>query len=225
MKPAVVFLILLSICCVALFICFLLWIKLWMRAVLAGAPIPLVHLLAMRLRKINVADIVDAYIVARKTGVDIGVADLEMHLLAGGNAPQTVAGLAAAAEAAIPLSFNDACAIDLAGRDVVEEVRGRISGTGYRGPAIGDSHLFVVGVPATRSGVRCERRRVVRGAPLPGRSAKGAGRRQQFRPPLVCRPGHSAAADPGHPVECGTPCPPNGAMAPGGGSRCRNAIP
>ena len=123
MKPGAILVVVFFVCLAAFLVYWLLLIKLWMRAVLAGAPIPLQRLLGMRLRKAPAADIVDAYIAAHKTGVTVSVDELETHALAGGSAPQLVAGMAIAAQAGISLSYRDACAIDLAGRDVVEEAR------------------------------------------------------------------------------------------------------
>ena len=100
------------------------FLNLWVRALLAGARVPLVHLLGMQLRGTKPRVIVDAYLAARKGGVDVSVDELETHALARGNVSRLVAALSAAAGAGIPLSFRDAAAIDLAGRDVVEEVRG-----------------------------------------------------------------------------------------------------
>jgi len=123
MRPDVVLMTIFVVFLVAFLVYWFLLMRLWMRAVLGGAPVPILRLLGMRLRKANVANIVDACIVARKAGITVSVDELEMHSLAGGNAPRVIAGMAAAAEAGIPLSYMKACAIDLAGRDVIEEVR------------------------------------------------------------------------------------------------------
>ena len=123
MKPGAILVVVFFVCLAAFLVYWLLLIKLWMRAVLAGAPIPLQRLLGMHLRKAPAADIVDAYIAAHKTGITVSVDELETHALAGGSVPRLVAGMAVAAQAGIPLSYRDACAIDLAGRDVVEEAR------------------------------------------------------------------------------------------------------
>ena len=123
MRPGVVLMTIFVVFLVAFLVYWFLLMRLWMRAVLGGAPIPLLRLLGMRLRKANVANIVDAYIVARKSGITVSVDALEMHSLAGGTVPRVIAGMTAAAEAGIPLSYNNACSIDLAGRDVAEEVR------------------------------------------------------------------------------------------------------
>ena len=118
----VIWIVLLALIVALLVFCFLLFSD-WLRALLAGAPISFGRLLGMRLRKTKPRAIVDAYITARKEGVDISLDQLETHALAGGNVGHLVSALWAAARIGIPLSFEDACAIDLGGRDLVEEVR------------------------------------------------------------------------------------------------------
>jgi Uncharacterized protein conserved in bacteria len=99
----------------------------WLRAWLAGAYVSPFNLIAMRLRQVPYGLIVDARITARKAGIDISIDDLEAHYLAGGNVVPTVQALIAAQKAAIELTWNRACAIDLAtkgsGKSVVEAVR------------------------------------------------------------------------------------------------------
>jgi len=97
--------------------------QLWLRAVLAGAQIQFVQLIGMRLRKVNPKVIVDSYIMARKGGVDIGLDDLEVHYLARGNVPRLVMALVAAKKTHYPLTFEQAAAIDLAGRDPLAEAQ------------------------------------------------------------------------------------------------------
>lgn len=73
------------------------------------------NLVAMRyLRKLPYSVIVDARIMAVKSGQTISVNDLETHYMAGGDIIETVQGLINAQKAGIELSFNQACAIDLA---------------------------------------------------------------------------------------------------------------
>lgn len=99
----------------------------WLRAWLAGAYVGIVTLVAMRLRQVPYGLIVDARITAKKAGIEISIDELEAHYLAGGNVVPTVQALIAAQKAAIELTFNHACAIDLAtkgsGKSVVEAVR------------------------------------------------------------------------------------------------------
>ncbi|MCM2274222.1 MAG: flotillin-like protein FloA [Candidatus Didemnitutus sp.] len=99
----------------------------WLRARLAGAPVGMLNLLAMRLRQVPYALVTDARVTARKAGIDISVDEIEAHFLAGGNVIPTVQALIAAEKAGIELNWNRACAIDLAtkgsGKSVVEAVR------------------------------------------------------------------------------------------------------
>lgn len=99
----------------------------WLRAWLAGAYVGILTLVAMRLRQVPYGLVVDARITAKKAGIDISIDDIEAHFLAGGNVVPTVQALIAAQKAGIELSWNRACAIDLAtkgsGKSVVEAVR------------------------------------------------------------------------------------------------------
>ena len=100
----------------------------WLRALLAKAPVNMFgDLVAMRLRRVPYALIVDARITAKKAEIEIPVSDIEAHYLAGGNVVPTVQALIAAQKANIKLDWRRACAIDLAtkgsGKSVVEAVR------------------------------------------------------------------------------------------------------
>ncbi len=60
---------------------------------------------------------------ADKAGLSVSINKLEAHFLAGGNVDRVVNALIAAQRANIPLEFERAAAIDLAGRDVLEAVQ------------------------------------------------------------------------------------------------------
>jgi len=60
---------------------------------------------------------------ATKAGLDLSINKLEAHALAGGNVDRVVNALIAAQRADIPLGFERASAIDLAGRDVLQAVQ------------------------------------------------------------------------------------------------------
>jgi uncharacterized protein YqfA (UPF0365 family) len=78
----------------------------------------------MRLRRVIPSRIVNPLIKAQKAGlVDVSINKLEAHYLAGGNVDKVVNALIAAQRANIPLEFERAAAIDLAGRDVLEAVQ------------------------------------------------------------------------------------------------------
>jgi len=96
---------------------------LWISAIAAGVRVGIFTLVGMRLRRVPPARIVLPLIKANKAGLDVTVNQLEAHYLAGGNVDRVVDALIAAHRAEIPLPFQRAAAIDLAGRDVLEAVQ------------------------------------------------------------------------------------------------------
>ena len=98
-------------------------VGLWIRARASGVPVKIGSLVGMRLRHISPPKIVDSYIRARKAGLDLTTDELENHYLAGGNVERVVSALISAHQAGIELPFKTSCAIDLAGRDVLEAVQ------------------------------------------------------------------------------------------------------
>lgn len=100
------------------------YISLWFQAFVSGAPISLFNIIGMSLRKIPARFIINARINLYKSGNKaVTVSDLETHYLAGGNVPNVVGAMIAADKANITLSWRQATAIDLAGRDILEAVR------------------------------------------------------------------------------------------------------
>lgn len=99
----------------------------WFRAIISKAPISMGQLIGMRLRRINYTMIVEAYIRAKKAGLNIQVNELETHAMAGGNVLNIVDALIMAHSANITLTLGTAKAIDLAGRDVLNAVKVSIS--------------------------------------------------------------------------------------------------
>jgi len=97
--------------------------QLYIRALASGASVGLMSLVGMKLRRVNASVIVDSRIMAVKSGLNISTNELETHYLAGGNVVHVVQALIAANKANIPLSFQQATAIDLAGRDILAAVR------------------------------------------------------------------------------------------------------
>jgi len=96
---------------------------LWISALAARVPVGIFALIGMRLRRVIPAKIVSPLIKATKAGLDLSVNKLEGHFLAGGNVDRVVNALIAAQRAEIPLQFERAAAIDLAGRDVLQAVQ------------------------------------------------------------------------------------------------------
>jgi uncharacterized protein YqfA (UPF0365 family) len=98
-------------------------VGLWVRALASGVRVSFLTLFGMRFRKVSPADIVDPLITARKAGLGLTIDELEIHYLSGGNVQRVVNALISADKAQIPLTFKQATAIDLAGRDVFEAVQ------------------------------------------------------------------------------------------------------
>ncbi|MCA9115920.1 MAG: flotillin-like FloA family protein, partial [Planctomycetaceae bacterium] len=100
------------------------YFKLWLRGFVTRAKIGPLHLVFMSLRKVNPNAIVDAKITAVQAGLEgITTEDMEAHFLAGGNVRRLVQALIVAHRANIPLDWQTAAAIDLAGRNVLEAVQ------------------------------------------------------------------------------------------------------
>ncbi len=98
-------------------------VRLWIAAKFSAAPVGLLGMIAMRLRRVSPLAVVNPLINATKAGLDLQTDQLESHYLAGGNVAAVVNALISASKANIALDFNKAAAIDLAGRDVFEAVQ------------------------------------------------------------------------------------------------------
>jgi uncharacterized protein YqfA (UPF0365 family) len=97
--------------------------SLWLQAYMSNAGVTLFDLIGMRLRKVDPRAITLGKIQLVKAGIhEITVSDLESHYLAGGRVPNVVRAMIAANRANIELDFKKACAIDLAGRDIIDAV-------------------------------------------------------------------------------------------------------
>jgi uncharacterized protein YqfA (UPF0365 family) len=110
------------------FFVFVRFFRLWIQSVMTGAGIGIFDLLGMTFRKVNPAIITHTKIMAVQAGLDesTGITSkaLEAHYLAGGNVPQIIRAMIAALKAkTIKLTYQEATAIDLAGRDVLEAVQ------------------------------------------------------------------------------------------------------
>jgi len=99
------------------------FIGLYVQALSSGARVSLLELLGMRLRKVNAVVIVKSRIQALRAGLQVTQADMESHLLAGGNVPRVINAMIAANKANIDLPWRTATAIDLAGRDILDAVQ------------------------------------------------------------------------------------------------------
>jgi len=124
--PIVSMVMLFIILIVVLLLLYFVPVGLWIQGIvsLGIGKIGIVDLIRMRLRKISPRLVTDGVINLHKAGLDQITTDmLETHYLAGGQLGNIVKALIAADKANIPLPFETATAIDLAGRDVKEAVQ------------------------------------------------------------------------------------------------------
>jgi uncharacterized protein YqfA (UPF0365 family) len=141
-------------------------VGLWFRALFSGVKVKLIKdLLGMRLRKVPPHIIIQSKITATKAGVEVDTGKLEAHYLAGGNVQKVVNALISADRANIPLTFERATAIDLAGRDVLEAVKVSVNPKVINTPMVAAVAKDGVQVKATsRITVRANIERLVGGA-------------------------------------------------------------
>ena len=154
---------------VVVFFIFLLWfipVGLWIAATFSGVRVRIfADLVGMRLRRVSPQVIVNAQISAVKAGLQLAISDLEAHILARGNVTSVVNALIAADKAKIALPFQQAAAIDLAGRDVFEAVQVSVNPKVIATPAVSAVALDGVQLLATaRVTVRANINRLVGGA-------------------------------------------------------------
>jgi len=154
---------------VIVFFVILLWfvpIGLWIAASFSGVKVRIFgDLVGMRLRGVSPQVIVNAQISAVKAGLKLKITDLEAHLLARGNVTSVVNALIAADKAKIELHFQQAAAIDLAGRDVFEAVQVSVNPRVITTPAVSAVALDGVQLLANaRVTVRANINRLVGGA-------------------------------------------------------------
>ncbi|NIK73834.1 uncharacterized protein YqfA (UPF0365 family) [Thermonema lapsum] len=141
-------------------------ISLWITAQFSGVRIGLLDMTFMRIRRVPPRVIVDALITAEKAGLKgITSNDLESHYLAGGNVQKVISALISADKANIELSFEQAAAIDLAGRDVFEAVQISVNPKVITTPkvaAVAQDGIQLIAV--ARVTVRANIRRLIGGA-------------------------------------------------------------
>ena len=107
------------------FVLFLYFIPvfLWFSAFVSGVKISLLQLFLMKIRNVPPKIIVDCMITATKAGLNnVTRDDLESLYMSGGHVTNVVRALVSATKANIQMSYEQAAAIDLAGRDVLDAV-------------------------------------------------------------------------------------------------------
>ena len=117
--PAFILAIVIVLMLLYFFQCPLLSIRSW----LSGAYISPIYFIMMKLRKVDPAVILSAYVKCRRAELDIDLTYLEVHYLAGGDVDKVTEALVIAKSGGLALNLEKASAIDLVGRDVVETVK------------------------------------------------------------------------------------------------------
>ncbi len=112
---AILWLIVIAAISLFILIIWLVPVGLWISALATGVKVRIRDLVGMRLRRVPPPQIVQPLIVATKAGLDLNLDELEAHFLAGGDVANVVEAMIAADKARIPLPFERAAAIDLAG--------------------------------------------------------------------------------------------------------------
>ena len=140
--------------------------KTWLRARLSGASVSMGSLVGMWLRKVPFSMIVDSRITSVKAGLDFSTEMLEAHYLSGGDVADVVLSMIAADKAGITLSYDRACAIDLAtkdtGKTVLEAVRTSINPKVIDVPAVSSGSNKITAVAKDGIAVNARARVTVR---------------------------------------------------------------
>ena len=136
MDIGIILLVVAIIVIVALFLYFV-PVFLWFSALVSGVKISLLQLVLMRIRNVPPKVIVDCMITAAKAGLtNITRDDLESLYMSGGKVINVVRAMVSATKANIPMTYEQAAAIDLAGRDVLDAVKTSVNPKVIDTPAV-----------------------------------------------------------------------------------------
>lgn len=140
-------------------------VGLWITAYFSGVKLKISDLIGMRLRRVAPSIVVQPLIKATKAGLIIDTSELEAHYLAGGDINLVIDALIAAQRANIDLEFEQAAAIDLAGRNVFEAVQVSVNPKVIETPIIAGVAMNGIEVKAkAKVTVRANIERLVGGA-------------------------------------------------------------
>ena len=97
--------------------------KAYFTGLFSGAYVSCFKCISMKLRKIDVMNIISAYILSKKSHLGINLYDFEIVSTSGGHPLKIVEGLNAAKSAQLNIDFEFAKSIDIAGMDILQVVR------------------------------------------------------------------------------------------------------
>ena len=108
-----------------IYLCFV-PLKSYFTAIFSGCYIPSFRLISMKNRKLNVHDVVSAYIMSKKANYNISLNDIESLILSEGNPISVFKAMNMAKDANVKLDFNLASAIELTSHNVCDVVKNSI---------------------------------------------------------------------------------------------------
>ena len=85
-------------------------------------PISLGQIIRISMRGSKAHIVVNNYIKARKAGVHVTLEEVETHHKTGGDIPQVIRALISAKRDGREVPFQEACALDLQGKDVLKTI-------------------------------------------------------------------------------------------------------
>ena len=94
----------------------------WFIALFSGAYIPTFRLISIKNRKLDVREVVGAYVMAKKSNLPIKLNQIEGVMLSGGNAKNVMSALNLAKFSNLKLTFAQASAIELSSHNVKQVV-------------------------------------------------------------------------------------------------------
>ena len=111
--------ILVYLCCIPM--------KTYLTVIFAGCYIPSYKLISLKSRKLDVKTVASAYIMAKKSKIDIKLSEIEAIVLAGGNPVNVVKAYNLANKSGIKIDFQRISALEIASKDVLSVVQNAIS--------------------------------------------------------------------------------------------------
>ncbi len=103
------------------------FLPLWIQAKATDIPVSLLGMVAMRLRRVDPALVVNTMVSLTKAGIPVTSDEMEAHFLSGGHLAAVGEALISAHKAGLDVSFRQLAAMDLAGRNVLAAVNGRVN--------------------------------------------------------------------------------------------------
>ena len=111
---------------IVLYLCFV-PLKSWFVALFAGCYIPSFRLISIKNKKLNVREVVSAYILSKKSNLGVSLDEIEALYLSDGNAKNVLKALNIAKSSNLKLDFKIASAIELASKDILSIVHTAIN--------------------------------------------------------------------------------------------------